>query len=77
MNKRQVESAIAELKMDYINLQGDIEKLESTGNDSFVNKAEVRLATMEEKLAELNRQLLFRIKNSARVRTQITYAIVR
>ena len=43
--------------MDYINLQGDIEKLESTGNDSFVNKAEVRLATMEEKLAELNRQL--------------------
>jgi hypothetical protein len=57
MNKRQVESAIAELKMDYINLQGDIEKLESTGNDSFVNKAEVRLATMEEKLAELNRQL--------------------
>ena len=57
MNKRQVESAIAQLKMDYINLQGDIEKLESTGNDSFVNKAEVRLATMEEKLAELNRQL--------------------
>ena len=57
MNKRQVESAIAELKMDYINLQGDIEKLESTGNDSFVNKAEVRLATMEEKLAELNKQL--------------------
>lgn len=57
MNKRQVESAIAELKMDYINLQGDIEKLESTGNDSFVQKAEVRLATMEEKLAELNKQL--------------------
>ena len=57
MNKRQVETAIAELKMDYINLQGDIEKLESTGNDSFVKKAELRLATMEEKLAELNKQL--------------------
>ena len=57
MNKRQVESAIAELKMDYINLQGDIEKLESTGNNSFVKKAELRLATMEEKLAELNKQL--------------------
>ena len=39
--------------MDYINLQGDIEKLESTGNNSFVAKAEIRLATMEEKLAEL------------------------
>lgn len=57
MEKRQVESAIAELKMDYINLQGDIEKLESTGNDSFVKKAEVRLSAMEERLAELNKQL--------------------
>ena len=49
MNKRQVESAIVELKMDYINLQGDIEKLESTGNNSYVKKAELRLATMEGK----------------------------
>ena len=57
MNKRQLESAIAELKMDYINLQGDIEKLESTGNNSYVKKAELRLATMEDNLAELNKQL--------------------
>ncbi|WP_203249136.1 SE1832 family protein [Sporosarcina beigongshangi] len=57
MNKRQIENEIVELKMDYINLQGDIEKLESTGNNSFVKKAEIRLATMEEKLAELNKQL--------------------
>ena len=57
MNKRQVENEIVELKMDYINLQGDIEKLESTGNDSFVKKAELRLATMEERLAGLNKQL--------------------
>lgn len=57
MNKRQVENEIVELKMDYINLQGDIEKLESTGNNSFVKKAELRLATMEERLAELNKQL--------------------
>lgn len=57
MNKRQVENEIIELKMDYINLQGDIEKLESTGNDSFVKKAELRLATMEERLAGLNKQL--------------------
>lgn len=57
MNKRQVESAIAELKMDYINLQGDIEKLESTGNNSFVKKAEIRLAKLEDDLAELNKQL--------------------
>ncbi|MFJ7934222.1 SE1832 family protein [Sporosarcina sp. NPDC096371] len=57
MNKSQVTNAILELKMDYINLQGDIEKLESTGNNSFVKKAELRLATMEERLAELNKQL--------------------
>ena len=57
MDKRQIENEIAELKMDYINLQGDIEKLESTGNNSFVQKAEVRLASMEEKLAELNKKL--------------------
>lgn len=57
MNKRQVETAITELKMDYINLQGDIEKLESTGNNSFVKKAELRLAKLEDELAELNKQL--------------------
>jgi len=57
MNKRQVENEIVELKMDYINLQGDIEKLESTGNDSFVKKAELRLASLEERLAELNKKL--------------------
>ncbi|KAA0955727.1 hypothetical protein FQ087_14110 [Sporosarcina sp. ANT_H38] len=58
MNKRQVETAITELKMDYINLQGDIEKLESTGNNSFVKKAELRLAKLEDDLAELNKQLV-------------------
>ncbi|KXH83900.1 SE1832 family protein [Sporosarcina sp. HYO08] len=57
MDKRQIENAIAELKLDYINLQGDIEKLESTGNAGFVKKAEKRLAAMEERLAELNEQL--------------------
>lgn len=57
MSKQQIEKEIAELKMDYVNLQGDIEKLESTGIHSFVKKAEVRLASMEERLAELNKKL--------------------
>ncbi|GKV55934.1 hypothetical protein NCCP2222_18810 [Sporosarcina sp. NCCP-2222] len=57
MDKRQLEAAIAELKMDYISLQGDIEKLESTGHADSVYKAEQRLATMETRLAELNKQL--------------------
>ncbi|GKV69074.1 hypothetical protein NCCP2716_15720 [Sporosarcina sp. NCCP-2716] len=57
MTKSQIESEIAELKMDYISLQGDIEKLESTGHGDSVQKAEARLAKMEDRLSELNRQL--------------------
>ncbi|SIT70245.1 SE1832 family protein [Edaphobacillus lindanitolerans] len=57
MDRRSLESQIAELKMDYISLQGDIEKLESTGHGDQIAKAEERLAAMEERLAGLNRQL--------------------
>lgn len=57
MNKRQLESEIAQLKMDYISLQGDIEKLESTGHSKMIENAEKRLANMEERLADLNKQL--------------------
>ena len=57
MDKKQLEREIAELKMEYVNLQGDIEKLESVGQNRFVAKSEVRLGAMEEKLAELNKKL--------------------
>ena len=57
MDKKQIEREIAELKMEYVNLQGDIEKLESVGQNRFVAKSEVRLGTMEEKLAMLNEKL--------------------
>lgn len=57
MDKKQIEREIAELKMDYINLQGDIEKFESVGQNRQVTKAEERLASMEERLAELNKAL--------------------
>jgi len=56
-SKSDIEYQIKELKMDYMNLQGDIEKLESTGHNDQVAKAEERLANMEAKLAELNKQL--------------------
>jgi len=56
-SKSDIEYQIKELKMDYMNLQGDIEKLESTGHNDQVAKAEQRLANMEAKLAELNKQL--------------------
>lgn len=57
MDKKQIEREIAELKMEYVNLQGDIEKLESVGQNVFVAKSEVRLGAMEEKLAMLNKKL--------------------
>ncbi len=57
MTRDELEYAIAELKMDYVRHQGDIEKLETTGHHGMVEKAELRLAKMEQNLAELNKQL--------------------
>lgn len=57
LTKDQIEQQIAELKMDYINLQGDMEKLESLGHAGSVTQALTRLENMEARLAELNKQL--------------------
>ena len=57
MDKKQIEREIGELKMEYVNLQGDIEKMESVGQRNFVAKAEVRLGAMESKLSAFNKQL--------------------
>lgn len=56
--KAELRNQIAELKMDYINLQGDVEKMESLGHSDSVTKAVERLEKMEARLAELNKQLL-------------------
>lgn len=57
LTKDQLTQQIAELKMDYVNLQGDMEKLESLGHSDSVKQALTRLENMEARLAELNRQL--------------------
>ena len=57
LTKSQLQQEIAELKMDYINLQGDTEKLESLGHEDSVKQAVTRLENMEARLAELNKQL--------------------
>ena len=57
LTKDQIQQEIAELKMDYINLQGDMEKLESLGHADSVKQAVTRLENMEARLAELNKQL--------------------
>ena len=51
MNASEIQAQIAELKMDYIRLQGDMEKLVSTGHPAMLEKAEQRLADMEVQLA--------------------------
>ncbi|MGB2993005.1 MAG: SE1832 family protein [Paenisporosarcina sp.] len=57
MTSQQIKAQIAELKMDYIRLQGDMEKLESTGHPAMIELAEQRLGNMELQLAELNKKL--------------------
>lgn len=57
MERKQIEKEIAELKMDYINLQGDIEKMESAGLNRRVTQSEERLGKMETRLSELNELL--------------------
>ena len=57
LTKSQLQQEIAELKMEYINLQGDTEKLESLGHADSVKQAVTRLENMEARLAELNKQL--------------------
>lgn len=56
-SKDQLMQEITELKMDYVNLQGDLEKLESLGHTGSVQQALTRLEKMEQRLAELNKQL--------------------
>lgn len=57
MTSQQIKAQIAELKIDYIRLQGDMEKLESTGHPAMIEQAEKRLGNMELQLAELNKKL--------------------
>ncbi len=57
MTSQQIKAQIAELKMDYIRLQGDMEKLESTGHPAMIEQAEKPIGNMELQLAELNKKL--------------------
>lgn len=48
MDQDKINQKIAELKMKYIRIQGDIEKLESTGHS--IEKLEARLVDIENEL---------------------------
>ncbi|MCP8617364.1 SE1832 family protein [Salirhabdus salicampi] len=55
MTKKELEQQIAQLKNDYVRIQGDLDKLESVGGN--VANLEQSLNTMEEELAQLRKQL--------------------
>jgi ribosomal protein L29 len=55
MNSQDIQPKIDELKMEYIRIQGDIEKLESTGHS--IEKLEARLIDIEEELSNYRSQL--------------------
>lgn len=55
MDKQDLNQKIEELKMEYIKIQGDIEKLESTGHS--IDKLEARLSEIEKDLTTYRTKL--------------------
>lgn len=53
MNKKELEAKLAELKSDYVRIQGDMDKLEFVGGR--VSSAEEQLIRLEKEIAEVNR----------------------
>ncbi|HLR66548.1 SE1832 family protein [Virgibacillus alimentarius] len=55
MTKKELEAKLAELKSDYVRIQGDMDKLEFVGGR--VSSAEEQLVRLEKEIAELNDKL--------------------
>ncbi|MFD1361578.1 SE1832 family protein [Lentibacillus salinarum] len=55
MTKEQIEAELAELKSDYVRIQGDVEKATSFGVNT--STGERKMIEIEERVAELNKQL--------------------
>jgi len=55
MDKQELNQKIEELKMEYIKIQGDIEKLESTGHS--IDKLEAKLSEIEKDLTTYRTKL--------------------
>jgi len=55
MSAQEIQQKIDELKMEYVKVQGDIEKLESTGHS--VEKLEERLSVIEDELSSCRNAL--------------------
>ncbi len=55
MDKQELNQKIEELKLEYIKIQGDIEKLESTGHS--IDKLEAKLSEIEKDLTTYRTKL--------------------
>lgn len=55
MDKKEIEYRISELKLDYIRLQNDLEKLESINGN--ISPLEKQIASIEDELNDLNQKL--------------------
>ncbi|WP_306465459.1 SE1832 family protein [Bacillus sp. NTK074B] len=55
MNKTELEYQINEVKLDYIRIQGDLEKLESFGRNTDIQQR--KLDELEQELSRLNKEL--------------------
>ncbi|SIS40796.1 SE1832 family protein [Salimicrobium flavidum] len=58
MFKHEIEERIAELKSDYIQVQGDLDKLEANGGN--VDRAEAHLSRIENELSDLKKELRYK-----------------
>lgn len=55
MSKAKLEAELQQLKMDYVRIQGDLDKLESVGGRT--SPLEKTLQRMEEEIAELRKKI--------------------
>lgn len=55
LEKKELEEKLAELKSDYVRIQGDMDKLEFVGGR--VSSAEGQLVRLEKEIADVNREL--------------------
>ncbi|HLS08645.1 SE1832 family protein [Lentibacillus sp.] len=55
MTKEQIEAEMAELKSDYVRIQGDVEKATSFGVNT--STGEKKMIEIEERMKELNQKL--------------------
>ncbi|WP_165439153.1 SE1832 family protein [Bacillus timonensis] len=55
MDKKEIEYKLGELKLDYVRLQNDLEKLDSVNGN--ISPLERQIAELEDEISSLSKQL--------------------